>query len=198
MFTEIKLIRISINRLMTEIAFSAVFRKHLETRQGLFEAAIQSAKAFGLEPLPLAQKLMGKTFRRISDYQAFYYIPSYFLSPHHIRLFDDHTCIIIYGCYDAQMDVLEQSQHLEKQIKALSDRNRIMILRILHQRKEYGARLANTLDLTTATISHHLEILKQADLILEEKVGNIKYFELNHAKFSKLLKGLRSFVQAEE
>ncbi|AIQ53204.1 hypothetical protein R70331_17840 [Paenibacillus sp. FSL R7-0331] len=87
---------------------------------------------------------------------------------------------------------------MEKQIKALSDRNRIMILRILHQRKEYGARLANTLDLTTATISHHLEILKQADLILEEKVGNIKYFELNHAKFSKLLKGLRSFVQAEE
>ncbi|AIQ29120.1 hypothetical protein P40081_13825 [Paenibacillus sp. FSL P4-0081] len=86
---------------------------------------------------------------------------------------------------------------LEKQLKALSDRNRIMILRILHQHKEYGARLANTLDLTTATISHHLEILKQAGLIVEEKVGNIKYFELDHSRFNRLLQELSSFVQME-
>lgn len=198
MFTEVKAIRASIHRLLKEIAASAVFQEQLQTKQGLYEAAAQAAQAFGLEPLSLAQKLMGKTFQRVSNYQTYYFIPSYFLTPHHIRLFDDNTCIIIFGCYNAQLNTLEQSQELEKQLKALSDRNRIMILRILHQRKEYGARLANALDLTTATISHHLEILKQADLILEEKVGNIKYFELHHARFGKLLQELRSFVQMED
>lgn len=198
MFTEIQSIRASIHLLLQEISSSAVLREHLQTKQGLYEAAIQTAQAFGLEPLLLAQKLMGKTFRRVSNYQTFYFIPSYFLTPHHIRLFDDNTCIVIYGCYSAQLNILEQSQELEKQLKAISDRSRIMILRILNQRKEYGARLANTLDLTTATISHHLEILKQADLILEEKVGNIKYFELHQAGFNKLLQDLSTFVQMED
>lgn len=198
MFTEIKFIRTSIHIMLKEIAFSSVLIEHLETKQGLYEAAIQATQAFELEPLPLAQKLMGKTFYRISNYHTFYFIPSYFLTPHRIRLFDNHTCIIIYGCYVTQLSILEQSQELEKQMKALSDRNRIMILRMLHQRKEYGARLANALDLTTATISHHLDILKQADLIREEKVGNIKYFELNHARFNKLIQELNTFVQIED
>lgn len=197
MFTEIKPIRASIQLLLQEISTSAVFREHLSTKQGLYEAAMQEAQAFGLEPLHLAQKLMEKTFRRVSNYQTFYFIPSYFLTPRHIRIFDNLTCIVIYGCYSAPSNTLERSQELEKQLKALSDRNRIMILRILHQHKEYGARLANTLDLTTATISHHLEILKQAGLIVEEKVGNIKYFELDHSRFGKLLQELSSFVQME-
>lgn len=198
MFTEIKAIRASIHLSLKEIASSAVFCEHMHNKQGLYDDTLQEAQDFGLEPLSLAQKLMGKTFRRVSSYQEFYFVPSYFLSPHHIRTFDDNTCIITYGCHNTQHNILEQSQALEKQIKALSDRNRIMILRMLHQRREYGARLAQVLDLTTATISHHLDILKNADLILEEKVGNIKYFDLNHARFSKLLKELSAFVQIEE
>lgn len=198
MFVEIKSIRASIHLLLQETASSVVLREHMQARQDLYDAAIQAAQAFGMEPLPLAHKLMGKTFRRVSSYQIFYFIPSYFLAPRRIRLFDDSTCIVIYGYHSTQLNVLEQGQELEKQLKALSDRNRMMILRMLHQRKEYGARLANALDLTTATISHHLEILKQADLIREEKVGNIKYFELHHAKFNKLLQDLSAFVQIED
>lgn len=198
MFTEIKPIRTSIQLVLKEIAASVVLQEQLQTKQNLYEAAIQEAQASGLEPLPLAQKLMGKTFQRVSSYHTYYFIPSYFLSPRHIRLFDSHTCIVIYGCHNTELNVLERSQELEKQLKAISDRNRIMILRMLQQRKEYGARLANALDLTTATISHHLEILKQAGLIREDKVGNIKYFMLDQAGFSKLLQDLNTFVQMDD
>ncbi|WNS45980.1 metalloregulator ArsR/SmtB family transcription factor [Paenibacillus sp. MMS20-IR301] len=197
LLTELESIRASIHLVLTEIAASEALRSQQETRQGLYEAALQNARAFGLEPLPLAQKLMGKTFQRVSSYQSYYFIPSYYLSPHRIRLFDHNTCIVIYGCYSAQLNILEQSQELEKQMKALSDRNRIVILRMLHQRREYGARLANALDITTATVSHHLEILKQAELIIEEKAGNIKYFRLNQARFNKLLKDLSLFIEVD-
>ncbi|SET06203.1 helix-turn-helix transcriptional regulator [Paenibacillus sp. NFR01] len=198
MFAEIQSIRISIDRVLREIASLEVLQEQLQTKQSFSDAAIQTSQAFGLEPLPLAQKLMGKTFRRVSDYQAFYFIPSYYLTVARIRVFDDNTCIVVYNCHNPRLNVLEQSQELEKQLKAISDRNRLQILRMLRQRKEYGARLANALDLTTATISHHLEILKQAGLIREEKVGNIKYFELDQAKFSKLLQDMGEFIQLEE
>lgn len=39
------------------------------------------------------------------------------------------------------------SMELEKGMKALADHNRLMILRMLQQKREYGANLASALDL---------------------------------------------------
>ena len=39
--------------------------------------------------------------------------------------------------------------------------------------------IANQFELTGATISHHLNVLKQADLVVETREKNFIYYELN-------------------
>lgn len=43
--------------------------------------------------------------------------------------------------------------------------------------------IASKFDMTQATISHHLSILKKADLIIEDKQWKYIYYELNISVF---------------
>lgn len=198
LFAEIGTIRLGFHQLLKETMNSLTLLDHLSVKKQMYEDTLATTRSIQLKPLALAEHLMGKVFRRKSDYKSYIFIPSYFITPHRIRIFDHETCVVIYSCALPKVNLLEDSMELEKGVKALSDRNRIMILRILQKRKEYGARLANALDLTTATISHHLEILKQVRLVHEEKVGNIKYYSLNEEHFRWLLGKLQSFIHNEE
>lgn len=198
LFAQIEALRQIVNTLLKQIYHSATFQTQIRENEAKIQAALTSTRQLELEPMALAQHVMGKVFRRVSNYQAYVFIPSYFLSPHRVRIFDANTCMVMYGCTEDSPNVLEESLELEKGIKALSDQTRLLILRRLGQSKEYGAKLAESLDLTTATISHHLDILKQADLIQEEKVGNIKYFSLYQERFKALMNRLKGFIEGIE
>ena len=63
--------------------------------------------------------------------------------------------------------------------KALSNPIRRSILELLKEGKLSAGDIAGHFDVAGATISHHLSILKQADLIREEKEKNFIYYELN-------------------
>ena len=63
--------------------------------------------------------------------------------------------------------------------KALSNPIRRSILELLKAGKLSAGDIAGHFDVAGATISHHLSILKQADLIREEKEKNFIYYELN-------------------
>ena len=67
---------------------------------------------------------------------------------------------------------------IEKIAKALGDKNRLSIL--LHITKKGGcspcSEIHELIDLTQPTVSHHVKILVEADLIEPEKEGrNFKY-----------------------
>jgi DNA-binding transcriptional ArsR family regulator len=194
-FAEISTYRRKLSDCLIEIANTCFFRSKIQELQTFIQDVITQIKGIHLDPLPLAQHIMGKTFRRISEYTHYLFVPSYYLSPHKIRIFDLKTCLVIYGCATPQRNIHEEGKHLEKKLKILSDRNRLMILRMLRNHKEYGAKLAEYLDVTTATVSHHLEMLKQAELVNEEKIGNIKYFSLNHKNFDAFIQEIKRFVQ---
>ena len=119
---------------------------------------------------------------------------SFYSSPGRIRLFNHEVCIVIYGCAVPLSDVMDTSKELESQLKVLADRNRLRILRLLSGQREYGAKIAEYLGITTATVSHHLELLKKTGLVQEEKVGNIKYFTCDKEKVDQLLNGVRKFL----
>lgn len=173
---------------------SKTFRDELAKISHAAKESIDKVKSVDMEPLALAQYIMGKTFRRTSLYQVYYYIPSYFFASNRIRIFDTKTCIIIYGVDAPLVDYRKKSAELEVQLKALSDRNRILILRMLARNKEYGAKIAEYLGITTATVSHHLELLKKAGFVKEEKVGTIKYFSYNQEHAEATLKQLQDFI----
>ena len=65
--------------------------------------------------------------------------------------------------------------------KALSDSARREILQLLKDGKMSAG------DMTGATISYHLKILKNADLVWETKVKNYVYYELNTSVVEEIL-----------
>lgn len=65
-------------------------------------------------------------------------------------------------------------------VKALSDERRLLALAILKRRKEAcGCEIQAALDLTHATVSHHMSILADAGLVTSEKRGKWTYYAVH-------------------
>jgi ArsR family transcriptional regulator len=58
-----------------------------------------------------------------------------------------------------------------KFFKAISDSNRLRILKMLQTKPLCVCEIKNVLQLATSTVSQHLKILKEAGFIIEEKDG---------------------------
>lgn len=63
--------------------------------------------------------------------------------------------------------------------KALSDPVRREILMLLKKQRLSAGEIVSNFDMTGATISYHLNILKKAGLVFEQKEKNYIYYELN-------------------
>ena len=63
--------------------------------------------------------------------------------------------------------------------KALSDPTRREILRLLRDGAKIAGEIGGHFDMTGATISHHLAVLREAGLITDDKRGKYIYYELN-------------------
>lgn len=63
--------------------------------------------------------------------------------------------------------------------KALSDPVRRQILELLKNGRLLAGDIAGHFDMTQATVSYHLKVLKQADLIRETRERNYIFYELN-------------------
>ncbi|MBR1708066.1 MAG: winged helix-turn-helix transcriptional regulator [Clostridia bacterium] len=71
--------------------------------------------------------------------------------------------------------------------KALSDPVRRQILELLKLGPLSAGDIASRFDMTGATISYHLKILKQADLIFESKEKNFIYYQLNTSVLEEVI-----------
>ncbi|MEE0879034.1 MAG: autorepressor SdpR family transcription factor [Treponemataceae bacterium] len=71
--------------------------------------------------------------------------------------------------------------------KALSDPARREILEMLKSGSLSAGDIASKFDMTGATISYHLSILKKADLIRERRDKNFIFYELNTSVFEELM-----------
>ena len=71
--------------------------------------------------------------------------------------------------------------------KALSDPARREILELLKSGQLSAGDIAAKFDMTNATISYHLSILKKADLVRESREKNFIFYELNASVFEELM-----------
>ena len=71
--------------------------------------------------------------------------------------------------------------------KALSDPVRRDILQLLKYGRMSAGDIASLYDMTGATVSYHLKILKKADLIWETKEKNFIYYELNTSVLEEIM-----------
>ncbi|HXC36671.1 MAG TPA: autorepressor SdpR family transcription factor [Candidatus Acidoferrales bacterium] len=68
---------------------------------------------------------------------------------------------------------------MDRLFKALNDPIRRGILERLREREMTAGEIADCFSVSKPTISHHLDLLKQADLILPEKNGQFIIYSLN-------------------
>ncbi|MCD7885632.1 MAG: autorepressor SdpR family transcription factor [Lachnospiraceae bacterium] len=71
--------------------------------------------------------------------------------------------------------------------KALSDPVRRQILELLKSKRLSAGEIGSHFDMTGATISYHLSILKKADLVTEEREKNFIYYELNTSVLEEVM-----------
>lgn len=77
--------------------------------------------------------------------------------------------------------------------KALADPVRREILDYLKQGRMSAGDIAAKFDLTAATVSYHLSVLKKADLIFETKEKNYIYYDINVSVFEEIMLWLSQF-----
>jgi ArsR family transcriptional regulator len=71
--------------------------------------------------------------------------------------------------------------------KALSDPTRRAILNILKDGAKTAGEIGSRFDMTGATISHHLAVLRGAGLIGDDRRGKYIYYELNMSVLDELV-----------
>lgn len=81
----------------------------------------------------------------------------------------------------------------QETFKALSDPIRREILVLLKDGKMTAGDIVSHFNMTGATISYHLSILKKADLIYETKFKNYIYYQLNTSVFEEIMLWLTQF-----
>lgn len=75
----------------------------------------------------------------------------------------------------------------QKTFKALSDPNRREILNLLKGGAMTAGEIVEHFSVSGATISHHLSILREAGLILDDRKGKYIYYELNMSVVDDLI-----------
>ncbi len=71
--------------------------------------------------------------------------------------------------------------------KALNDETRRQIVELLKEKDMNAGEIADRFNISKPSISHHLDILKRADLIISEKKGQFVEYSLNTSILEDLL-----------
>lgn len=76
---------------------------------------------------------------------------------------------------------------LQKTLKALADPIRREILNLLKEKSLSAGEIVEKFDVTNASISRHLSVLKEADLIRDARSGKFIYYELNTSVLEQVM-----------
>lgn len=76
---------------------------------------------------------------------------------------------------------------LQQTLKALSDPIRREILNLLKNGRMSAGEICEHFDVTNASISRHLSVLKDADLVRDRREGQFIYYELNASVLEEIL-----------
>ncbi|HEY3402301.1 MAG TPA: metalloregulator ArsR/SmtB family transcription factor [Ohtaekwangia sp.] len=86
------------------------------------------------------------------------------------------------------------SKKAEKIAKALSDSNRLLILKEIKKQNDclYCVDLCDLIDLAQPSIAHHLKLLTDTEIILSEKEGRNVRYNLNNEVLDEFIAFLKT------
>ncbi len=77
--------------------------------------------------------------------------------------------------------------------KALNDQTRREILEYLKEKDLTAGEIADKFNISKPSISHHLDLLRQAGLVVSVKEGQFIYYSLNTTVMDEMLKWILQF-----
>ena len=77
--------------------------------------------------------------------------------------------------------------------KALNDPTRRQILQLLQEKDMTAGEIVERFKISGPSISHHLDLLKQAKLVMAEKEGQYIYYSLNTTVVDEIMKWFLQF-----
>ncbi|MDF9409949.1 MAG: Transcriptional repressor SdpR [Pelotomaculum sp. PtaB.Bin013] len=82
--------------------------------------------------------------------------------------------------------------------KALADPTRRKILKLLRERDMTAGEIAEQFNISKPSISHHLNILKQSRLVIDERQGQYIYYSLNMTVFQEMMGWFSEIMERKE
>jgi ArsR family transcriptional regulator len=82
---------------------------------------------------------------------------------------------------------------MNKLFKALNDPTRRQILELLAKEDMSAGDIADQFNMSKPSISHHLDLLRQAGLVESVKKGQFIYYSINTTVFDELVKWMLRF-----
>lgn len=83
----------------------------------------------------------------------------------------------------------------ERVCQALGDTKRLMILYALAKQPRYVSELAEELDIPQPTVSRHLKVLRERDLVSTTREGAAVYYSLNDERIIQALDLMRAILR---
>ncbi len=88
----------------------------------------------------------------------------------------------------------EFKKNIVEFLKVLADQTRLEILDLLNHEKKVSSEIQSALNKSQSTISQHLKVLTSRNLIIFERINNIKYYQIKNLEIFKLLVEIKDFV----
>ena len=79
-------------------------------------------------------------------------------------------------------------------LKVLADQTRLEILDLLNRENKTSSEIQLALNKSQSTISQHLKVLGSKNLIIFERINNVKYYKIKNREIFTLLVDIKSFV----
>lgn len=181
---------------------AAVYHEHLDAVTALIARAAPAAATL-LELLPtgaaIEQLTGGYTLGPDLGVRSVTLAPSVFVHPYMSTRVDERTgeALIVYGIPSdlfESFDPVPSRRELVVALKAMSDPNRLMLLRLLATRPMYATELVTALRLTQPTVHHHLSQLRTAGLIRQERDRSGMKYAIRTDSATGVLRSLEDWI----
>jgi DNA-binding transcriptional ArsR family regulator len=108
---------------------------------------------------------------------------------------DKHP-FFMYGTqfFNFNRDSVPDKEQMIQAVKAVADEHRIAIIQLLSKEPLYGYELAQRLNLSSSTTSHHLATLSSFGFVHAVRRENKVYYEVQNAEIERFMKHLKDFL----
>lgn len=156
------------------------------------------------EGIEMAKKLSEAELMKMADFELenppkhMVMFPSHFYFTNSLFSYDSSSDVALFVFGIQKINNIAKESNIQEKItdfaRALSDNKRISIITELNKTPRYGYELAQLLNLSSPTISHHMSILQRLDLVLAFKDENKIYYKVNKEKIHTSLQDIADLL----